>query len=90
LLDGVSSEHFDLIDDLALPLPVWVITDMLGIPEADRLQVVKWSKAFVSATGKEVQTELARYFLELISQQRQQPGSSARYSQRSSMVKLCR
>jgi cytochrome P450 len=74
LLDDASSERLDIIDDLALPLPVWVITDMLGIPEADRLQVVKWSKAFVSATGKEVQTELARYFLELISQQRQQPG----------------
>lgn len=74
LLDDASSEHFDIIDDLALPLPVWVITEMLGIPEADRLQVVKWSKAFVSATGKEVQGELARYFLGLISQQRQQPG----------------
>lgn len=38
----------DLIADYALPLPVAVISDLLGIPEADRADVARWSQAIVS------------------------------------------
>lgn len=43
-LDGVSADGgMDVIRDLAFPLPVRVISDMLGMPEADRERLSKWS-----------------------------------------------
>ncbi|WP_020501547.1 cytochrome P450 [Sciscionella marina] len=47
LLDGIleRGEPFDLIDELAYPLPVAVISELLGIPDADREQFVRWSHA---------------------------------------------
>jgi cytochrome P450 len=38
----------DLIASYALPLPVFVICEMLGIPERDREQVARWSQAIIS------------------------------------------
>jgi cytochrome P450 len=35
---------FDVIGQLALPLPVRVISELLGIPEADRPMLVTWSE----------------------------------------------
>ncbi len=40
--------HMDLIADYALPLPVVIIADLLGIPEADRTAVADWSQAIIS------------------------------------------
>ena len=37
--------RFDLIDGLALPLPVRVISELLGIPAADQSMLVRWSAA---------------------------------------------
>lgn len=43
-LDRVSpAAHMDLVADLAFPLPVQVISEMLGMPEADRDQLREWS-----------------------------------------------
>lgn len=48
LLDEVTTEgRMDLIADLAFPLPFTVISEMLGMPEADRLQLREWSHAMV-------------------------------------------
>ncbi len=41
----------DLIDDFALPLPITVISEMLGIPEGDRPRFRSWSQSLVNATG---------------------------------------
>jgi cytochrome P450 len=38
----------DLIADYALPLPVVVISELLGIPAADRTAVAEWSQAIIS------------------------------------------
>jgi cytochrome P450 len=38
----------DLIAAFALPLPVFVICEMLGIPDSDREQVADWSQAIIS------------------------------------------
>jgi cytochrome P450 PksS len=38
----------DLIADYALPLPITVIADMLGIPAGDRDNVFDWSQAIIS------------------------------------------
>lgn len=46
LLAGTEG-RFDLIDRLALPLPVAVISELLGIEPADRPRLVSWSAALV-------------------------------------------
>ncbi|QWF83963.1 cytochrome P450 [Amycolatopsis sp. CA-230715] len=43
LLDGFGTGTVDLIDSLAYPLPVAVISELLDIPHADRDQFVAWS-----------------------------------------------
>lgn len=49
LLDRVAPlGQMDLIADYALPLPVAVIAELLGIPEADRVAVADWSQAIIS------------------------------------------
>lgn len=49
LLEAVASRRaFDVIADLALPLPVSVICDLLGVPEAERVAVRDWSQAVIS------------------------------------------
>lgn len=49
LLDTLAAgEAADLIAGYALPLPVLVISDMLGIPAEDRDEVADWSQAIIS------------------------------------------
>jgi pimeloyl-[acyl-carrier protein] synthase len=44
LLDAVAQRgHMDLITDLAYPLPVTVIAEMLGVPAEDRDHFKRWS-----------------------------------------------
>ena len=50
LLDGLRGKaEFDLIRDYALPIPVTVIADMLGVTPGDRHNFHRWSRAIVSA-----------------------------------------
>lgn len=41
----------DLIRDYALPLPMTIITEILGVPTSDRNKFHKWSKAVVSLSS---------------------------------------
>lgn len=80
LLDQVTaSGHMDFIEDLAYPLPVIVIAEMLGIPASERAQFRRWSDAIVSpgaapAEGHlsfmDAQREMAMYFGRLIIERR--------------------
>jgi cytochrome P450 len=49
LVDRIIAKggEFDLIRDYALPLPVEVISELLGIPVKDRGRFAKWSNALV-------------------------------------------
>jgi cytochrome P450 PksS len=48
LLDRVEQRgRFDLIADFALPLPVTVISDLLGVPPRDRSRFARWSKTII-------------------------------------------
>jgi cytochrome P450 len=48
MLDGViESGRMDMVDDLAYPLPVVVISEMLGVPAEDRAQFRVWSDEMV-------------------------------------------
>ena len=51
LLAAMDKGSFDLITDLALPVPVLVICELLGIPEADRPELAHWSHEFIDSSG---------------------------------------
>ena len=41
----------DLVEELATPLPVIVIAEMLGVPSADRMRFKEWSDVLVESLG---------------------------------------
>ena len=82
LLDAVQDKgEMELINDFAFPLPMTVISEMLGIPKADRMQFREWSNAIISTAGdlqSFMQTfpmleAFAYYLLNLIKERRQHP-----------------
>ncbi|MCU1512616.1 MAG: cytochrome [Arthrobacter sp.] len=84
LLDGIASTGTaDLIEELAYPLPVIVIAELMGIPAEDRNRFKQWSDVIVSQTrtGTEnvdhhaTNREMTEYFLAMIEQRRSRPGS---------------
>jgi cytochrome P450 len=54
IIDGLPSGggEFDLIPELANPLPMRIICEMLGIPHRDRKRFREWSEAVESAGSK--------------------------------------
>ncbi|WP_217997682.1 cytochrome P450 [Gordonia soli] len=80
LLDEIdSSRPFDLVDAFALPLPVQVICELLGVPVADRDLFRRWSDAVMSTsslTAEEFtrsQDEFEDYMRGLIEAKRRTP-----------------
>jgi cytochrome P450 len=45
--------EMDLIRDYALPIPLTVIAEILGIPEGDRMKFHRWTKAVVELTARQ-------------------------------------
>lgn len=90
LLAGARDDpdgRFDLIAGLALPLPVAVISELLGIPVADRPRLVAWSDALARslepgfliaeedrARQREARLEFAAYLRGLLPSRRRSPG----------------
>ncbi|WP_405589724.1 cytochrome P450 [Streptomyces sp. NBC_01190] len=73
-------EQIDLVASLAVPLPVIVICELLGVPETDRPDVQRWS-AQLFAAGKpdlidEASHSMAEYMTGLIAAKRSRPGGS--------------
>ncbi|WP_328425347.1 cytochrome P450 [Streptomyces sp. NBC_00443] len=75
----------DLLTDVAEPLPVAVIAEMLGIPESDRAQLRPWSADIcgmyelnpseeTAAKAVRASAEFSEYLLELIAARRKEPG----------------
>jgi cytochrome P450 len=84
LLEGiVSLGTADLIQALAYPLPVIVISELMGIPAEDRDRFKQWSDVIVSQTRTGTATadhqaanqEMTGYFLDLIERRRSRPGN---------------
>ncbi len=79
LLDAMAArgDVTDLLDGYARPLPVTVLSELLGIPAADR----EWILATVTGYGQggdeleRVPRELGAYFTALIAARRPEPGS---------------
>jgi cytochrome P450 len=71
----------DLHQALALPLPLWVICELLGVPYADRGPFNAWIEA-AAAMGDRSPAELGMgelygYALRLVARKREQPGDDA-------------
>ncbi|MEU5954760.1 cytochrome P450 [Streptomyces sp. NPDC047525] len=72
----------DLVDAFAFPLPVLVVGEVLGVPEADRADLREWTyrvgspaDALEPGAVDEAWTGLYAYFTELIARKRRAPGS---------------
>ncbi|WP_284743802.1 cytochrome P450 [Amycolatopsis sp. RTGN1] len=70
----------DLKAGVAFPLPVWVICDMLGVPDSDRDRFAHWSDVMLSMTRYTqaefdvAQQDFGRYMGGLIAAKRADPG----------------
>lgn len=75
----------DLLSDVAEPLPVAVIAEMLGIPESDRAPLRPWSADIcgmyelnpsqeTAARAVRASVEFSEYLRELIAERRKEPG----------------
>ena len=86
LLDAVPADGaFDLVGRYAAPMPIAVITRLLGIPDADSEEFERYGQAFGSALGGlqslrharelgEAQRRLQRIFGDLIEAAPSRPG----------------
>jgi cytochrome P450 len=82
LRDG---EEFDVVDELAYPLPVMAISELLGVSVDDRASFRRWSNQLIAGTNEMASEEalaesregaehLKAYFREEISLRRSRPG----------------
>ncbi|MDX3575554.1 cytochrome P450 [Streptomyces sp. FL07-04A] len=86
LVDGLArAGGGDLLSDVAEPLPVAVIAEMLGIPETDRGPLRPWSADIcgmyelnpsqeTAAKAVRASVEFTAYLRELIAERRKEPG----------------
>lgn len=88
LKQAKNKGRIDIVKDLSYPLPVMVISELLGVPSERMDQFKKWSDILVSmpkdaspeAAEKNQQerdqceAELAAFFAEIIESKRKQPG----------------
>ena len=84
LLDAVQGQRqMDLVADFAYPLPITVISEMLGIPVEDRARFRAWTQEMLiafSTPGQEKQAIAAgdtfiAYIKDLLTKKREQPGA---------------
>lgn len=85
-LGGAGEGVFDVVADVANPLPVIVIGDLLGLPRADRHLLKRWSNALAAFLGSNQPTmeltkaavvgvvELEGYFRDVLAERRRNPG----------------
>lgn len=84
LLDAQGrGETFDLVEALSMPLPMRVISDMIGAPRGDHEQLVQWSNMAITGTDPEYAVgrdsellsllSMAHYFGELRQEREQEP-----------------
>ncbi|WP_176585865.1 cytochrome P450 family protein [Priestia megaterium] len=82
LLDGVQAQgKMDLVKDYAYPLPINVISEMVGVPESDRGKLHVWSEAIANGLGlgrhdpgvDEHLQAFSAYFMQLVDDKRQNP-----------------
>jgi len=82
LLDRVQAQgQMDVVQDYALPLPINVIAEMLGVPQADWPHIRKWSDTLAHGLGvgkrdpevEENMRAFGEYTARLVAHKRQHP-----------------
>ena len=85
LLDAVQAKRrFDIIRDLAFPLPVIVITELIGVPTQDREYFKDWTAALarsldpvitpeITQAADKATEDLIAYFTSLVAERRDSP-----------------
>lgn len=85
LVDGFDlSQPIDLIEEFATPIPVFIIAEMLGVPQEMAPKLLEWSHSMVAMYmfGRTRKDELhaneaarafADYILELVAERRKEP-----------------
>jgi cytochrome P450 len=78
--------EFDLVEDLAYPMPVMVIADLLGVPRSDQGLFRGWADSLLSIKGGDIQSaefvqaiersqrELRDYLRQQVADRRAHPG----------------
>jgi len=81
LLDTVEpGQPVDVVADVAVPFPLYVIADLLGVPAEDWPLFYRWSELLIDAatvqTDETMQAglEMAEYFMAVIAEKRATPG----------------
>ena len=88
LLDGLQGEErdFDFVTDLAAPLPLAVLAELLGVPREDWQLMFRWTNAIVGAgddeyrlaedsqkSANDARTALFEYFWKMVEERRARP-----------------
>ena len=88
LLDTINAKGGgDLIDDFAAAIPIDVIGNLLGVPQADRVPLRGWSLAILGAlepqlsaaqlsAGNSAVTQFTAYLRDLVAERRRHPGNA--------------
>ena len=82
---ALEQVEFDLIETLAYPIPVQVIAELMGVPHADEVLLMGWSRAIspsldfddrreIYVTAAEATSAFADYLRELAAERRRHPG----------------
>ena len=58
-------EAFDAVETLAVPFPLWIIAELLGIPESDWPRFYQWSEASIPGATDWPPEECARLQAEM-------------------------
>jgi cytochrome P450 len=77
LLDRiVPGEEFEIVDAFAIPLPITVIAEMLGVDPADRADFKRWSNAIIGTVPMapvKLRDEFGDYFGRVLDERRRDP-----------------